>query len=66
MDLALKESAAKWKVVGRHQTIKSAGRHGSTAELTTPPDPSGNYLYIELNVLIYANNSIAFLRANLS
>jgi len=26
-------------------TIKSAGRHGSTVELTTPPDPSGNYLY---------------------
>uniref|UniRef100_A0A2K1R8J6 Uncharacterized protein n=1 Tax=Populus trichocarpa TaxID=3694 RepID=A0A2K1R8J6_POPTR len=40
MDLALKESAAKWKIVGGHHAIKSAGRHGSTVELTTPPDPS--------------------------
>ncbi|CAK7326858.1 unnamed protein product [Dovyalis caffra] len=33
LDLALKESAAKWKIVIGHHTIKSAGIHGVTLEL---------------------------------
>ncbi|KAJ6689498.1 hypothetical protein OIU85_005864 [Salix viminalis] len=33
LDLALKESSAKWKIVVGHHTIKSAGQHGNTAEL---------------------------------
>ncbi|KAK3421417.1 hypothetical protein EUGRSUZ_G02074 [Eucalyptus grandis] len=33
VDLALKESRAKWKIVIGHHPIKSAGEHGSTAEL---------------------------------
>ncbi|KAF7847056.1 hypothetical protein BT93_L3404 [Corymbia citriodora subsp. variegata] len=33
VDLALKESRAKWKIVIGHHTIKSAGEHGNTAEL---------------------------------
>ncbi|KAB5533777.1 hypothetical protein DKX38_016863 [Salix brachista] len=33
LDLALKESFAKWKIVGGHHTIKSAGQHGNTVEL---------------------------------
>ncbi|KAI4302125.1 hypothetical protein MLD38_037909 [Melastoma candidum] len=33
VDLALKESTAKWKVVVGHHTIKSAGEHGNTREL---------------------------------
>uniref|UniRef100_A0A6N2NDB4 Calcineurin-like phosphoesterase domain-containing protein n=1 Tax=Salix viminalis TaxID=40686 RepID=A0A6N2NDB4_SALVM len=33
LDLALKESSAKWKIVVGHHTIKSAGQHGNTVEL---------------------------------
>ena len=33
MDLALKSSTAKWKIVVGHHTIKSAGHHGVTEEL---------------------------------
>ncbi|KAJ6321866.1 hypothetical protein OIU77_011870 [Salix suchowensis] len=33
LELALKESSAKWKIVVGHHTIKSAGQHGNTAEL---------------------------------
>ncbi|KAB5533780.1 hypothetical protein DKX38_016866 [Salix brachista] len=33
LDLALKESFAKWKIVVGHHTIKSAGQHGNTVEL---------------------------------
>lgn len=33
VDVALKESNAKWKVVVGHHTIYSAGTHGNTQEL---------------------------------
>ncbi|KAJ4710155.1 Purple acid phosphatase [Melia azedarach] len=33
LDLALRESRAKWKIVVGHHTIKSAGHHGNTHEL---------------------------------
>lgn len=33
MDLALKQSHAKWKIVVGHHTIRSAGHHGDTEEL---------------------------------
>ncbi|KAM3705548.1 hypothetical protein ACJW31_03G088700 [Castanea mollissima] len=33
LDLALKESTAKWKIVVGHHTIRSAGTHGNTVEL---------------------------------
>ncbi|GAV59393.1 Metallophos domain-containing protein [Cephalotus follicularis] len=33
VDLALKQSKAKWKIVVGHHTIKSAGHHGNTDEL---------------------------------
>ncbi|XP_058731176.1 purple acid phosphatase 8-like [Vicia villosa] len=33
VDLALKESNAKWKIVVGHHTIRSAGHHGDTEEL---------------------------------
>ncbi|KAL9996749.1 putative Acid phosphatase [Helianthus debilis subsp. tardiflorus] len=33
VDVALKESSAKWKVVVGHHTIYSAGVHGNTEEL---------------------------------
>ncbi|XP_047170170.1 purple acid phosphatase 8-like isoform X1 [Vigna umbellata] len=33
VDLALRESNAKWKIVVGHHTIRSAGQHGNTAEL---------------------------------
>lgn len=33
MDVALRESRAKWKVVVGHHTIKSAGHHGNTDEV---------------------------------
>ncbi|XP_061985835.1 purple acid phosphatase 4-like [Populus nigra] len=33
LDMALKESVAKWKIVVGHHTIKSAGQHGNTVEL---------------------------------
>ncbi|XP_030956571.1 purple acid phosphatase 3-like [Quercus lobata] len=33
LDLALKESTAKWKIVVGHHTIRSAGNHGNTVEL---------------------------------
>ncbi|XP_010458982.1 PREDICTED: purple acid phosphatase 3-like [Camelina sativa] len=33
VDVALKESLAKWKIVIGHHTIKSAGHHGNTIEL---------------------------------
>ncbi|XP_057948513.1 purple acid phosphatase 8-like [Malania oleifera] len=35
LDLALKDSKAKWKIVVGHHTIKSAGKHGNTHELET-------------------------------
>ncbi|XP_061373793.1 purple acid phosphatase 8-like isoform X1 [Gastrolobium bilobum] len=33
VDLALKQSHAKWKIVVGHHTIRSAGHHGNTVEL---------------------------------
>ncbi|KAJ0450332.1 putative Acid phosphatase [Helianthus annuus] len=33
VDLALKESSSKWKIVVGHHTIFSAGHHGNTQEL---------------------------------
>ncbi|KAG7591693.1 Calcineurin-like phosphoesterase domain ApaH type [Arabidopsis thaliana x Arabidopsis arenosa] len=33
VDVALRESVAKWKIVIGHHTIKSAGHHGNTIEL---------------------------------
>nr|AFK34687.1 unknown [Medicago truncatula] len=33
LDLALKQSNAKWKIVVGHHTIRSAGHHGDTEEL---------------------------------
>uniref|UniRef100_A0A5B6ZCV7 Purple acid phosphatase n=1 Tax=Davidia involucrata TaxID=16924 RepID=A0A5B6ZCV7_DAVIN len=35
VDLALRESMAKWKIVVGHHTIRSAGHHGDTTELVT-------------------------------
>uniref|UniRef100_A0A5B6ZBY4 Purple acid phosphatase n=1 Tax=Davidia involucrata TaxID=16924 RepID=A0A5B6ZBY4_DAVIN len=35
VDLALRESTAKWKIVVGHHTIRSAGHHGDTTELVT-------------------------------
>lgn len=33
VDLALKHSNAKWKIVVGHHTIRSVGHHGDTEEL---------------------------------
>ncbi|KAJ7942790.1 Purple acid phosphatase [Quillaja saponaria] len=35
LDLALKQSSAKWKIVVGHHTIRSAGHHGDTQELVS-------------------------------
>jgi len=35
VELALRESNAKWKIVVGHHTIKSAGHHGNTQELNS-------------------------------
>uniref|UniRef100_A0A2N9J1M2 Purple acid phosphatase n=1 Tax=Fagus sylvatica TaxID=28930 RepID=A0A2N9J1M2_FAGSY len=45
LDLALKESTAKWKIVVGHHTIKSAGHHGNTDELV-----------VQLLPILQANN----------
>uniref|UniRef100_A0A5B6ZDK1 Calcineurin-like phosphoesterase domain-containing protein n=1 Tax=Davidia involucrata TaxID=16924 RepID=A0A5B6ZDK1_DAVIN len=45
VDLALKESSAKWKIVVDHHTIRSAGHHGDTTELVT-----------QLLPILHANN----------
>lgn len=33
LDMALRESTAKWKIVVGHHAIKSIGHHGDTQEL---------------------------------
>ncbi|XP_074345800.1 purple acid phosphatase 3-like isoform X2 [Apium graveolens] len=35
LDVALRESTARWKIVVGHHTIKSAGHHGNTQELVS-------------------------------
>ncbi|GMY18134.1 purple acid phosphatase 3-like [Fagus crenata] len=45
LDLALKESTAKWKIVVGHHTIKSAGHHRNTDELV-----------VQLLPILQANN----------
>ncbi|KAI4357443.1 hypothetical protein L6164_001391 [Bauhinia variegata] len=51
VDLGLKQSSAKWKIVVGHHTIRSAGHHGDTEELV------GQLLPIlqENNVDLYIN-----------
>ncbi|XP_062172221.1 purple acid phosphatase 3-like isoform X2 [Alnus glutinosa] len=51
LDLALKESTAKWKIVVGHHTIRSAGHHGITDELVVQLLP----ILEENNVDLYIN-----------
>ncbi|KAJ4848924.1 Purple acid phosphatase 3 [Turnera subulata] len=51
LDLGLKESTAKWKIVVGHHTIKSAGHHGNTVELNARLLP----ILQENNVDLYIN-----------
>ncbi|KAG8634811.1 hypothetical protein MANES_17G089100v8 [Manihot esculenta] len=51
LDKSLKESTAKWKIVVGHHTIKSAGHHGNTQELSSQLLP----ILLENNVDLYIN-----------
>ncbi|KAL8136333.1 hypothetical protein V2J09_002334 [Rumex salicifolius] len=51
VEVALKESSAKWKIVVGHHTIRSAGHHGDTTELATQLLP----ILHENNVDLYIN-----------
>jgi len=51
LDLSLKESSAKWKIVVGHHTIRSAGHHGNTDELVLQLLP----ILEENNVDLYIN-----------
>ncbi|OWM90721.1 hypothetical protein CDL15_Pgr021026 [Punica granatum] len=70
VDLALRESRAKWKIVVGHHTIKSAGHHGNTDEVVTQLLPileaNGVDLYINghdhcLQQISTSDSSIQFL-----
>ena len=49
MESALRESAAKWKIVVGHHTIKSAGHHGNTDELAIHLLPILQVILIDLS-----------------
>ncbi|KAL8200215.1 hypothetical protein R6Q57_011554 [Mikania cordata] len=51
VDVALKESSAKWKIVVGHHTIHSAGVHGNTEELVDKLLP----ILLENEVNLYIN-----------
>ncbi|KAJ0692328.1 putative Acid phosphatase [Helianthus annuus] len=51
VDLALKESSSKWKIVVGHHTIFSAGHHGNTQELVDKLLP----ILLENEVNLYIN-----------
>lgn len=51
MNLALESSAATWKIVVGHHTIRSLGRHGDTPELVKSVLP-----ILEVSLSILASN----------